>query len=161
MAVSEKQPGPHTEFLYRVVGPIVIMALPGPVTDAALASVYEERVLPLLDGKEPLVLHLDTLPGGTLSASQRRFISDFFSRHRDALSRQVVCCAVVAPNSLLRGILTAVNWLAPPPFLQKPFTDRTEAALWIQATFQEKLGRQLDAPGLILPVMREWLGERV
>lgn len=150
----------HSEFLYRVAGPIVIMALPGPVTDAALASVYEQRFLPLLERKEPLAMHLDSLPGGTLSASQRRFISEFFSLHREALSRQVVCCAVVAPNSVLRGILTAVNWLTPPPFLQKPFVDRTEAALWIKTIFQEKCGQRVDAPSLILPVMSEWLEQQ-
>ncbi|MEK7704101.1 MAG: hypothetical protein AAB426_04015 [Myxococcota bacterium] len=52
----------------------------------------------------------------------------------------VVCNAHVVSSAAMRGILTAIYWVSPPPFLTKVFTDPAEAERWVQAQLRAPVG---------------------
>jgi hypothetical protein len=59
---------------------------------------------------------------------------------RMALFEKSHCAGVafVAPNPFLRGIITAVLWVAPPPYQHKFFSEPGEARSWAEARLEEK-----------------------
>ena len=52
-------------------------------------------------------------------AKARARLGDWQSAHRSQLEQLNVCSAVAVPSALVRGALTAINWVAPPPAPQR------------------------------------------
>jgi hypothetical protein len=67
-----------------------------------------------------------------LDSRQRARMSEHTNLHRELLARWMVAAAIVSPSAMVRGIVTAVNWLSPPPFPQRQFAMRSEAEAWVQ-----------------------------
>jgi hypothetical protein len=66
-----------------------------------------------------------------LDGKQRKRMADHVREHHDALARYHVAAAIVASSSLIRGVITAVNWVAPPPFPQHTFAASADAEAWL------------------------------
>jgi hypothetical protein len=82
-------------------------------------------------------------------AGQRKLVVDNAREHEPMLRKWVVGNAVVAPNPLMRGVLTAICWLSP-----------SSAAATACATMSEALDvatRALAARGLAIPPRRRSL----
>jgi hypothetical protein len=46
-------------------------------------------------------------------------------------------CAMVLTSSLMRGVLTALKWLSPPPIPVETFGTREAAETWARAQLQK------------------------
>jgi hypothetical protein len=59
-------------------------------------------------------------------ASQRKYAADFLNRHRDLIQRVSAGAAIVAKSAVVRGGITAVFWLRPPPVETRVVATREE-----------------------------------
>ena len=70
------------------------------------------------------------------TALQRKRLAEDAKRNEARLARHMVASAVVVGSPLMKAIVTAVNWLAPPPYPVQVFTDVAPAEVWVR----ERLG---------------------
>jgi hypothetical protein len=54
-----------------------------------------------------------------MSARQRRRVTDWYKAHSDIVGRMNVATAIVIESALVRGAMTAFNWLMEPSYLQR------------------------------------------
>jgi hypothetical protein len=62
-------------------------------------------------------------------AERKRIAAELVAR--DAEMRAFVVMAVVLTNQFHRGVLTAINWLAPPPYPQRAFVELDDGIAWV------------------------------
>src|SRR5688572_22807501 len=79
-----------------------------------------------------VVLH-EAVAETSLSAKQRRTMGDHIKQHKEALKAHVAGAAIVSSSMAIRGLITAINWVSPPPFPQKVFKSRNEAETWLRS----------------------------
>lgn len=111
--------------------PLVVIRWPsGSVTDDDVEEFLRLSKTHLLRGQRFASLH-DGVRASGLDSKQRRRMSEHVNDSRRLLERWHVAAAIVSPSALVRGIVTAVNWVSPPPFPQRQFATRAEAEAWI------------------------------
>jgi hypothetical protein len=116
--------------------PMYLYALPKDLTDDALRAFCAARERWAKIAKYPVVWVVDLQNLGGASALQRKIFAEHLARfeyHDIAYTRGV---AIVAPNTIVRGIVTAVFWLKTPQFSHKTFSARPEAVKWALAQLQ-------------------------
>jgi hypothetical protein len=64
------------------------------------------------------------------SASQRKFAADFMNQHRDLIRRASAGAGIVAKSAVVRGGITAVFWIRPPPVETRVVSTRQEGTLY-------------------------------
>ena len=84
------------------------------------------------------VLDATTVTG--LSASQRKRMGDWMRTHAVETERACAGIAFVISSGVVRGLLTAIFWLAPMPTAHTVVATRAEAERWV-------LGRVSDSQG--------------
>jgi hypothetical protein len=114
--------------------PIVVTAFPEKrVPDATLQSVLghiEWVMVEAVKRREKLFFITDlTAMREITPASQRQFTAEWIKRNADLSRASSVGGATVTPSSILRGIITALYWLQPPPTPAFPAATRHEAML--------------------------------
>lgn len=67
------------------------------------------------------------------SATQRRKLAALEKRLEEHDREHVKACAIVAPNALTRGLVTAVFWIAPPVYPYRLFEQAEPALAWVRA----------------------------
>lgn len=68
---------------------------------------------------------------GALSAAQRKALAQVLEQRREKLSRITAGYALVTPSAAVRGMLTAIFWLAPPPYEHKVSATPRDAFSWL------------------------------
>ena len=68
-----------------------------------------------------------------VTAGQRRVIGEWLGREQTRTHRSIRGALVVTPSPLLRGMVTAVRWVANPRYVWKTFATRDEALAFIDA----------------------------
>jgi hypothetical protein len=106
---------------------VVIAVPPSPITDQQLERLLAELVGHLRK-REPYALVFDLSAAPAPTAVQRRMLGDHMRTHDGAIRDYVRGLAVVTPATWMRGLITAVFWLAPPP-VEYRFCDDVAAAL--------------------------------
>lgn len=75
----------------------------------------------------------DVRKSGAMSNAQtRRLASEFQKEHTEVSARLCVCTAIVADSRLLRGAITAINWLTPPSYPAKTMASLDDARAYCQ-----------------------------
>jgi hypothetical protein len=74
----------------------------------------------------------DGVRATALDSRQRRRMADHVTTHRKELAEWHVAAAIFADSAVVRGIVTAINWLSPPPFPQRQFAVRADAEAWLR-----------------------------
>ncbi len=69
-------------------------------------------------------------------ATQRKYAGDFLERNSSLSQTASLGTASVTPSSILRGILTAIFWISPPPTPAEFFATRDEAFLHAIGTLE-------------------------
>jgi hypothetical protein len=90
---------------------------------------------------EPYVTLLDARTSARPTPLQRRFAAE---RQRDDApfsSRWLRGSAIIVSNPVLVGVVTAINWIYPPPYPQKIFASLASAEAWTD----EQLGMGASA----------------
>lgn len=112
--------------------PLVVIRWPeGKITDADVAEFLETSRGHLARAERFASLH-DGVRASGLDGKQRKQMGDHITSNRARLERWHAAAAIVAPSPVIRGIITAVNWLAPPPFPQRSFASAVEAERWLR-----------------------------
>jgi len=110
-------------------GAIVTVSPPRELTDEVVASVLHDLEARLArGGSYGLIFDLST--AGTPNAVQRQLLAGHMRKNKELIARSVRRLAVVAPSSLVRGMLTAIFWIQPPPVPYEVFGTRNEAIAW-------------------------------
>ena len=94
-----------------------------------------------------VVLHLADGASG-LGARHRRVMAAYIKQHESTLRRNVLAGAIVLRNPVLRGMIIATNWLAPPPSPQRIFATREAAEAWLEQVLEEAGEYSASAPVL-------------
>ncbi|MCA9633312.1 MAG: hypothetical protein KC766_36925 [Myxococcales bacterium] len=116
--------------------PLVLVVWPEhPVTDEDLEDFFQVSERQLNRGRH-VVLHLADGASG-LGARHRRAMAAHIKRFQSDLERNVLAGAVVLRNPVLRGMIIATNWLAPPPSPQRIFAHRDAAEAWLMQVLRE------------------------
>ena len=73
---------------------------------------------------------LDATQAGPLPAVLRRRQAEWNAQRTLIVIRRSAGVAIVVTNPLVRGTVTAINWLHPPPYPLKLVATRAEAEAW-------------------------------
>jgi hypothetical protein len=88
-----------------------------------------------------IALHIGMHPT-TMTAVQRKRVSEFTKINTERLAEVVVAAAIVSESAAVRGLITAINWFAAPPFPQRIFARRNEAEGWLGDRLAEDVRRR-------------------
>ena len=66
-------------------------------------------------------------------AQQRASFAKYMERMKSFDERWTQVCALVLPNAMLRGVVTAIFWLYRPPFEPRAFADVETALHWARS----------------------------
>ena len=103
-------------------------------------EVFLERVMSYLRRRDRFACLIDCR-GMTMAhtANQRRRIAEWLAEPElQRLSPHAIAMAVLFRSALIRGALTAVNWIKPPPAPVKAFGSVAESAPWLRQRFTEE-----------------------
>ncbi|MCC6875151.1 MAG: hypothetical protein IT378_12660 [Sandaracinaceae bacterium] len=112
--------------------PIVIVRWPRELSGAEIDAHFAQ-IGALAQRRERFVVVLDMLESGTPSATQRAHAARELKALYPTLGSYVVGVAHVIASPLTRGLLTAVYWLAPPPFQTAIVATRADAVRWAES----------------------------
>jgi hypothetical protein len=116
----------------RRQGSIVMVTPPSSVTDAGIDGILGE-LRGHLNSATPYALVFDMTDAGVPSALQRRKLADHMKNHAAKIQRLVRGLGVIAPSPVLRGVITALFWVAQPGMPHRIFATRDEALTWAAA----------------------------
>ena len=111
---------------------VVVARWPRVVKDEATQQFFDD-VQALLSRGRPMALVLDATRVGPVSATVRRIAGKRLAQQRAQRHLHLAAEATVIRNVLIRGVLTAIYWLAPPGYPNKVFSDLSEAEAWASA----------------------------
>ncbi len=67
---------------------------------------------------------------GAFDAAARRRLSNLLNQYRSTVAKNTLAYSLVTPSATVRGILTAVFWVSPPPYPHKICGTVKEAFEW-------------------------------
>lgn len=74
----------------------------------------------------------------TINAKQRRRFGDHVRAHEKELAVYMTAAAIVSPSAVIRAVVTAINWIAPPPYPQGTFATASEAEAWLMRVYESR-----------------------
>ena len=123
--------------------PLVITSIRGPVLDRDLDHIFE-RFEEVYAKKSSFVVLSDLRQVSAVpEAPTRRRIAEWSKAQEDRTRAYHLGTAMIVRSAVVRGALTAVNWLTRPITPQPVYTDPRDGAEWCLAT--------LRAQGLGIP----------
>lgn len=146
------------ESIVEVHAPILYLIWPpGPVTDDLVKDTYRRvtgGINEIIDKHGHWAGVVGTLgeqDDVQLNAKQRKFVADYFESEEARLTK-CHCVGVASGSKLMRGIVTAIDWVKPPPFERKVFKTIAETENWVAATFSQKSGKAVRPGGRSFPL---------
>lgn len=97
-----------------------------------------KRIIELIQSG-PFGLINDTRGSPMPNPLQRRAIAQMYTEHEAKVRRNFLASGIVGSSSLVNGVLTALNWLKPPPHPVKVFLSRDAAETWVLAHFSTEM----------------------
>jgi hypothetical protein len=120
--------------------PLVYVRYPSNGLNDEGLEVLIERVMSYLRRRDKFACLIDCR-GMTMAhtANQRRRITEWLAEPElQRLSPHAIAMAVLFRSALIRGALTAVNWIKPPPVPVKAFGSVAESAPWLRQRLTEE-----------------------
>lgn len=71
------------------------------------------------------------LAPSAFDARARSRLAGLFNKYKAGISKNTLGFALVTPSAPVRGILTALHWISPPPYPDKVFSDLPSAGRWL------------------------------
>lgn len=96
----------------------------------------------------PFGLINDTRGSSMPNAVQRRAVAQMYVDYEKQARAHLLASGIVGDSSLVNGILTALNWLKPPPHPVRVFSSITDAERWVLQHFNFELRQQALAPSV-------------
>lgn len=94
----------------------------------------------LLARSEPFVIIHDARRAVRPTPKQRAFAAEQQKRDTDGTRRLLKGVALVTASPLIAGVLTAINWITPPPYPQKVFSSLAAAEAWATEQLEKRRG---------------------
>jgi len=120
------------------------MRFPSVATDQELGAMCDTRERWARHAQHPCAWVADLSQVRSMPATQRKLFADHLKRfeyHDVAFNRG---SAIVVTNAVLKGLLTAVFWLAPPKFPNQAFADFDKGLAWSQDQLQKSTEQPLS-----------------
>ena len=120
--------------------PLVYVRYPSNGLNDQGLEVFLERVMSYLRRRDRFACLIDCR-GMTIAhtANQRRRIAEWLAEPElQRLSPHAIAIAVLFRSALIRGALTAVNWIKPPPAPVKAVGSVADSAPWLRQRFEEE-----------------------
>ena len=118
--------------------PLVLEATPPESSDSDVLE-YINRHRSYLAKKTVYGAVLDVRRARTMSVKHRRMLADWINEQRAELQRYHAAVAVVvSPSPIVRGFVSAVYWLSPPPYPYKIMTSIDDAKAWVAKQIDER-----------------------
>jgi hypothetical protein len=126
--------------------PVAVAVFPADVTPEGLDSHFDD-IARLLDRGEPFAVAIDMRASAMATAKLRaQAARRLREAYRHANRDKLVAVAHVVDSALVRGLLTAVYWLAPPPFVTEVFPDQAAALLWLRTKLARPAAGRSESP---------------
>lgn len=100
-------------------------------------------LVPRLDRGVPFGWINDARTDYLPDSSQRDALSAFYAERDEDVRALVMGVATLSTNPLVRGVVTAMSWVAPLPFPHKMFAAHVDADAFVRV----RLGLEASAPG--------------
>lgn len=110
--------------------PLYLLSFPKDPTDEQLQEMCTARERWAARARFQVAWVCDTTNLGNATAKQRRMLGEHLERFEPHDLAWNQGSAIVVPNALLRGIVTAVFWVKSPRFPHQSFATREEAIVW-------------------------------
>jgi hypothetical protein len=125
--------------------PLVVVRWPE-ITAGEVEADEVLRELGSFYGQRHAVLH-DGVRTGGLNAAARRRMAQHSSQYEEEIRSWVVASAAIAPSAFTRGMIKAIQWVAPPPCPFRVFSEHEDAREWLlQALRRAGLWRPSPTP---------------
>ena len=121
------------DYIVERDGRLISIRVPEGATDDTLDSdsLYRQVEAELGSGAASKYLLLHDLERTPRSSVRRKVFVSWVRAHRDLIVRRIEAYAVVAPNTIQRGMITAVLWVLEPPITHRVFANAAEARAWL------------------------------
>lgn len=117
--------------------PLYLLSFPTDPTDELLLEMCAARERWAARARFPVAWVCDTTNLGNATAKQRRILAEHLEKFEPHDLAWNQGSAIIVPNALLRGIVTAVFWVKSPRFPHQSFATRNEALAWATQRLQE------------------------
>jgi hypothetical protein len=123
--------------------PLVVLRNGRRFTDADFqaVTVHLEELL----RRGPFGVLNDTRGSPMPSPLQRRIIIKFYEDFDREIRAHLLATAIVGDSTLVRGVLTALQWIRPAPHPVKVFASMVDAERWVIGLLPEELARLVQA----------------
>lgn len=115
--------------------PLIVTVMPARFTDAEITAFLARHEALLARGRRYCTITDLSQIAGLPEATTRRRIADWQQKVESTMRKWTVGTAIVAPSNLLRGAMTALNWLSPPPYPQEIVADRAAAITALEGIY--------------------------
>jgi hypothetical protein len=119
-------------------GRLVVVRFLGGVSDAELRAMLDTLEGFVRDEALRPAFVFDVSRGVVPPAAQRRMMGEWLRKHSAAIRRHCVASAYVLPNAGLRGMLTAILWIAPHPIPHLVCKSAFEGRAWARSQLQRQ-----------------------
>lgn len=117
--------------------PVYEIRFPSETSDEMLRAFCEAREAWAKQARYAVSWVVDLSLVRSVTATQRRIFAEHLERfepHDVAHNRG---SAIVLPNALVRGIVTAIFWIRQPKFPHKAFNDAASASAWAKSQLEQ------------------------
>lgn len=118
-------------------GRLVTVTFVGGVSDDELAAMLDELKGYVQDPVLRPAFVFDVSRGVVPPARQRQTMGQWLRRYHASIRRNCACSAYVLPNAGLRGMLTAILWVAPHPIPHFVCATAAEGRAWARGQLRE------------------------
>lgn len=110
--------------------PLVVVVMPATWTDAEWEA-YLTRMRSYPGRRTRYVTLTDARGAGTPTAAQRKRAAEVMAEDQAISKRFNVANALVYESAILRGMITAITWITPPPVPMQSFATPWLALSWL------------------------------
>jgi hypothetical protein len=121
--------------------PLVIIRVGASYTQADWNQLMKRMIEVIQMG--PFGLINDTRESPMPDALQRRSIAEMYSEHEANVRKNFLASGIVGSSTLVNGVLTALNWLKPPPHPVKVLNSTAAAEEWVLSRFSTEMCEQV------------------
>ena len=119
--------------LFAAEWPLVLVEWPAEVDVQDVRDHFEEMAL-LLDARRgKLAIIVDGTEARVVQSTLRARAAEGISAIAARAASRIIGVAYVAPSIVIRGAVTAIHWIARPPFPSTTVATRREALEWAHA----------------------------
>lgn len=130
--------------------PLVVQRMSSGFGDSCLEHMFRQFELLFHAGRRyALIVYCDP-DSNIMTARQRKRVSDWHKQHAEQIKRINVATAVVIESSLVRGTMTAMNWLIEPLTPQRNVRSIKEALDFCLVSLQ---GAKVEVPSEVFALV--------